>query len=120
MVASDGTGTFPVVGAARAGAVGVDVKAGSVSYITTGAPVPQGADAVIQVEDTEPMPDSGEVKINVAASAGQDIRTVGSDVQTVRLAPDNGLAGQHPRPGSPEPETLPPYRGKYAWKMGSS
>lgn len=59
------------------------MSAGSVAYITTGAPVPPGADAVVQVEDTEPLPASSEVKINVAATPGQDIRTVGSDVQTV-------------------------------------
>eukprot|EP00892_Ulva_mutabilis_P000348 jgi/Ulvmu1/10313/UM060_0115.1 len=90
VVAADGTGTFPVVGAARAGAVGLEVKAGSAAYITTGAPLPQGADAVVQVEDTEPMPDSGEVKIKVAATAGQDIRTVGSDVQTGQVCLEDG------------------------------
>lgn len=51
---------------------------------TAGAPVPPGADAVVQVEDTEKLPD-GEgsqrrVRICKAAKAGQDIRPVGSDI----------------------------------------
>jgi gephyrin len=60
-------------------------------YITTGAPVPRGADAVIQVEDTELVTagdgggDGGtkRVRIYKAAKAGQDIRPVGSDIECV-------------------------------------
>lgn len=52
---------------------------------TAGAPVPPGADAVIQVEDTERLPPAREggpprVRIDKAAKAGQDIRAVGSDI----------------------------------------
>lgn len=82
-MACDGTGTFPVVGEVRAGGHGVEVTSGQVAYITTGAPVPTGADAVIQVEDTERVPGSSEVTILKAATAGQDIRTVGSDISKV-------------------------------------
>lgn len=48
--------------------------------INTGAPVPEGADAVVQVEDTllEKSSDDGkteiEIKIMVAPKLGQDIR----------------------------------------------
>ena len=84
VVAANGTGTFPVVGEVRAGNSGVSLNSGEVAYITTGAPVPKGADAVIQVEDTERVPGSSEVTILKAAKAGQDIRTVGSDIEQVR------------------------------------
>lgn len=48
--------------------------------ICTGAPIPLGADAVVQVEDTtlvEKSEDGSQelvVKINVAPELGQDIR----------------------------------------------
>jgi gephyrin len=54
--------------------------------VTTGGPVPQGADAVIQVEDTELAEADVErdielkVRIMKASSPGQDIRPVGSDI----------------------------------------
>ncbi|KXZ48662.1 hypothetical protein GPECTOR_26g565 [Gonium pectorale] len=86
VVSSDGVGEYPVVGESRAGHLDdLPVQPGTVAYITTGAPVPPGADAVIQVEDTEPLPAAGEggqrrVRINKAARAGQDIRPVGSDI----------------------------------------
>jgi gephyrin len=50
-----------------------------------GAPVPEGADAVIQVEDTEKLPAGADgrprVRIGKAARPGQDIRPVGSDIE---------------------------------------
>lgn len=57
--------------------------------------MPQGADAVIQVEDTsaaEPGPDGQKrVRINKAASKpGQDIRAVGSDIQAGTLVLEKG------------------------------
>lgn len=73
----------------------------TVSYITTGAPVPDKADAVVQVEDTdvvERFESGGErvVNIRTAAEPGQNIRSVGSDIQAgetilqtgTRLTPD--------------------------------
>eukprot|EP00877_Chromochloris_zofingiensis_P014371 jgi/Chrzof1/9188/Cz03g39060.t1 len=83
---SDGPGEYPVVGESRAGALDdINVNPGTVAYITTGAPVPAGADAVIQVEDTERLPEDpsgrSRVKICKAAKPGQDIRPVGSDIQ---------------------------------------
>jgi len=84
VVSADGEGLFPVVGEARAGEPGeLHLQPGQVAYITTGAPVPAGADAVVQVEDTQPhtaADGSSAVRICKAASAGQDIRPVGSDI----------------------------------------
>ena len=85
MVAADGVGTYPIAGEVRAGGAGVSISAGQVAYITTGAPVPDGADAVIQIEDTERVPGASEVTINKPAKAGQDIRTVGSDIEQVQF-----------------------------------
>jgi gephyrin len=85
VLASDGLGTFPIVGDIRAGGPEVKISPGQVAYITTGAPVPEGADAVIQIEDTERVPSEETVTILKAAKVGQDIRTVGSDVALVSL-----------------------------------
>ena len=49
-----------------------------------GAPVPDGADAVVQIEDTEFLGErDGKdfVKIKGAAVPGLDIRPVGSDLE---------------------------------------
>ena len=54
------------------------VGAGEASRIMTGAPIPEGADAVIRMEDTEK--DGLKVKIFVEAEEGQDIRKAGEDV----------------------------------------
>jgi gephyrin len=84
VVASDGLGTFPIVGYVRAGGNAVNVSPEQVAYITTGAPVPNGADAVVQIEDTERVPSAQEVTVLKAAKTGQDIRTVGSDIKLAR------------------------------------
>lgn len=44
---------FPVAFEALAGASSPPLPPKSVAYISTGAPLPQGADAVVQIEDTE-------------------------------------------------------------------
>ena len=85
VVAADGPGVYPVVGEVTAGRMAdFRVEPGSVAYITTGAPLPDGADAVIQVEDTEPLPDGDDgrprVRILSQATPGQDVRPVGADV----------------------------------------
>ncbi|GLI59317.1 hypothetical protein VaNZ11_001172 [Volvox africanus] len=85
VVATDGAGEYLVIGESRAGQLdNVPVRPGTVAYITTGAPVPEGADAVVQVEDTERLPSGpdGEHRVHIkkAAKFGQDIRPVGSDI----------------------------------------
>lgn len=95
VVASDGPGIYPVIAESRAGndAAGVTVTSGSVAYITTGGPVPDGADAVVQVEDTELIKDSSaetRVRILVKTSAGVDIRPVGCDIEKNALVLKSG------------------------------
>ncbi|KAF9625689.1 hypothetical protein IFM89_025991 [Coptis chinensis] len=87
VVSSDGPGVYPVVMESRAGndGFGVTVTPGTVAYVTTGGPIPNGADAVVQVEDSEEIAASfGEPKqviILKQASRGLDIRPVGCDIE---------------------------------------
>ncbi|KAF3774267.1 Molybdopterin biosynthesis protein [Nymphaea thermarum] len=68
VIASDGPGEYPIIAESRAG-----------------RPIPEGADSVVQVEDTELVADTSSVvkrvRILVAASQGQDIRPVGYDIE---------------------------------------
>ncbi|RYR45797.1 hypothetical protein Ahy_A07g031584 isoform B [Arachis hypogaea] len=87
VVADDGPGEYPVIAESRAGndALHVTLTPGTVAYVTTGGPIPEGADAVVQVEDTEKVENaSGEqkrVKILVKTTKGNDIRRVGLDIE---------------------------------------
>ena len=76
-------------------AFGGGVVTGSCMRINTGAPIPAGADAVMQVEDTRLVSSSNEgeteteIEILKPAKPGQDIRQMGSDIakgQTVLSA----------------------------------
>ncbi len=55
------------------------VQRGDAAYITTGAPVPPGADAVVMVERTER--DGEHVRIMHTLRPGENIRPVGSDLR---------------------------------------
>ncbi|KAK8960835.1 Molybdopterin biosynthesis protein CNX1 [Platanthera guangdongensis] len=87
VVSSDGPGEYPIITESRAGNDGADVEVtpGTVAYVTTGGPVPHGADSVVQIEDSEPVNDitnvRKRVKILVEVPRGHDIREVGSDIQ---------------------------------------
>ena len=59
------------------------IRKGQAIRIMTGAPLPDGADAVMRVEDTEA--EGNRVKIFVAAAPGLDIREAGEDVKTGEL-----------------------------------
>lgn len=52
---------------------------GQAARIMTGAPIPEGADAVVRMEDTRK--EDGKVAILFEAKHGQDIRLAGEDVQ---------------------------------------
>ncbi len=53
---------------------------GQCARIMTGAPMPQGADAVIRVEDTEALAEN-RVQINQAVKSGNDIRRLGENMR---------------------------------------
>ena len=83
-------GVYPVtiVSHAQAGDV-KELKEGELARITTGAPLPPGADAVIMVEDTVlySQTDDGteEKEVEILTSeiqAGENVREVGSDVKS--------------------------------------
>jgi molybdopterin molybdotransferase len=57
------------------------LQPGEAMRIFTGAPMPDGADAVVMVERTERLDDGARVAISVPASIGDHIRPRGDDVQ---------------------------------------
>ncbi len=57
------------------------VQAGQCVRIMTGAPIPQGADTVIRVEDTQAVA-ADTVQINISAQAGNDIRRRAENLRT--------------------------------------
>uniref|UniRef100_A0A672LY90 Gephyrin-like n=1 Tax=Sinocyclocheilus grahami TaxID=75366 RepID=A0A672LY90_SINGR len=86
--AADGPGDRFIIGESQAGEQPIlTVMPGQVMRVTTGAPIPCGADAVVQVEDTELLRESEdgteelEVRILVQARPGQDIRPIGHDIK---------------------------------------
>ncbi|XP_078001259.1 gephyrin-like [Glandiceps talaboti] len=98
VIASDGDGVRQVISQSTAGSVpSREVKPGHIMRVTTGAPVPVGTDAVVQVEDTELIKDTDdgctelEVRILKAPKAGQDIRPTGVDIKTGDLILNQGI-----------------------------
>lgn len=87
VIAADGQGVRKVMGESSAGDYPERaVTPGYCMRINTGAPVPAGADAVVQVEDTKLVlaseDDGEELEITIMSEPvpGQDIRPVGSDI----------------------------------------
>ena len=83
LIAADtasGSAELRVIGEVAAGAVSsVAVTPGTAIRIMTGAPIPEGCDAVVMVEDTERLGDTA-VRVNRVVDLGAAIRDAGSDV----------------------------------------
>lgn len=62
-----------------AGSAAQPLQPGTAARIFTGAPVPEGADAIVMQEDTETLPDD-RVRIQRVPDAGQWIRRSGEDI----------------------------------------
>ncbi|XP_065883628.1 gephyrin-like isoform X2 [Dysidea avara] len=98
VIASDGTGTRTVLDPVTAGDKPdkVTVVSGTCCRITTGAPLPSGADAVVQVEDTELVKSSedGTIELSVkmlrAVDIGTDIRPIGCDISVGQRVLESG------------------------------
>lgn len=79
--AADGEAERRVVGEAVAG--GAPERAlgpGEAMRITTGAPLPPGADAVLMVEDSEPRADEDpRLRVRKAVAPGENVRPAGQD-----------------------------------------
>jgi molybdopterin molybdotransferase len=97
----DATAASPVllevVGSVAAGEMPMAaVGAGTAVRIMTGAPVPEGADAVVPFEDTDEHERkasgarAGEVGIRVAVEEGENVRLAGKDVKCGERVLDKG------------------------------
>ncbi|XP_064483737.1 gephyrin-like isoform X2 [Ornithodoros turicata] len=106
VLASDGSGPRLVMDAVSAGDDPTSrVCSGQCVRISTGAPVPYPCDAVVPVENTvllRASPDgSQEIEIEVlkAATVGQDIRAVGSDIEKGQVVLEQGHLLEAPELG---------------------
>ncbi|MHB8647710.1 MAG: molybdopterin molybdotransferase MoeA [Thermomicrobiales bacterium] len=80
VISDDAAPVRRVIGDQFAGNVeAFHVERGTAAYITTGAPLPPGADAVVQIERTTET--AAGVRIAETPRAGQNIRPVGSDLK---------------------------------------
>lgn len=70
---------LPVSQRIPAGSTGSPLAAGTAARIFTGAPVPEGADAVVMQEDCELL-DGGRIRVKVVPQPGLSIRRAGEDV----------------------------------------
>ncbi|RLB64540.1 MAG: molybdopterin molybdenumtransferase MoeA [Deltaproteobacteria bacterium] len=78
-----------IIGTARPGRpaqLAGPVEPGQAVNITTGAPMPAGADAVVMVERTEPMSATrdggGAVAVTAPVSPGKHVGTIGEDIES--------------------------------------
>ncbi len=88
-IRAEDSGPRRVIGEVRAGSVAsMRVEAGTAMRIMTGAPVPEGADAVAQIEIT----DRGEdvVEIHESVKRGANIRRRGEDMRAGDLVLSSG------------------------------
>jgi molybdopterin molybdotransferase len=78
-----------VIGEVRAGDPGdLTVVAGSAARIMTGAPVPQGADAIVRVEDTSES--DGSVSVTASVPSGMHVRPSGDDIKAGQIVVSAG------------------------------
>jgi molybdenum cofactor synthesis domain-containing protein len=90
VIAADPTPVRRIVGDQSAGYVDdLNVTSGTAVRVTTGAPVPSGADAVVMVELTEEQ--DGYVKITTDVETGSNIRPVGQDLASGQLVLAQGI-----------------------------
>ena len=74
---------LPVVDEVAAGAATDHVlQPGEAIRIMTGAPVPEGADSIVMVEDTERLDGGSRVRVLRSVEAGSAVRAAGDDVRT--------------------------------------
>ena len=90
VIAADGAGWRELIGEQLAGYIAdIVVRPGTVARITTGAPLPPGADAVVMVERTSEA--GGRVEIaQDAIKVGENIRPIGVDLARGQRVLDAG------------------------------
>ena len=82
---------LPLAQRIAAGQMGVALQAGACARIFTGAPVPDGADAVVMQEHTEAGAADGRVQFNHIVKSGQNIRLRGEDIRQGQSVLSAGL-----------------------------
>jgi molybdenum cofactor synthesis domain-containing protein len=94
VIAADGPGPRRIVGDQMAGYMaGLRVTPGTAARVTTGAPIPPGADTMVMVEQTEER-DGHIYLLNADLLAGSNIRPVGQDITAGQLVlPQGALLG---------------------------
>jgi molybdopterin molybdotransferase len=89
--------TLPIVGEIRAGApaesAALTVQPGQAVSIMTGAPTPEGADAIVMVEHTTAH--DGRVEIRKSVRAGENIVATGSEAQRGERLLSPGIVLDH-------------------------
>lgn len=83
---------IPVIGEMVAGASSLPcIQEGEAMYVTTGAPIPEGADCVVMVEHTERADEKCIRVLRWPKCVGADIRAIGTDVQKGELVLKRGV-----------------------------
>lgn len=90
VIAADGSATRQLVGDQFAGYdAELTVQPGQTARITTGAPLPTGADAVLMVEWS--LEENGMVAFERGVNAGDYVRPIGSDIATGQVVLSKGM-----------------------------
>ncbi len=90
VIAADRVGEVKVVGESRAGSPASHrLRSGEAIRISTGAAVPEGADAVIRQEDTEQL-GTDQVRVLVPVATGENIRPAGEVMRAGRTILERG------------------------------
>ena len=81
----DGAGEYELTGASRAGqgAKAAPLSPRQAAYVTTGAPLPAGADAVVALEAARPA-GVRRIVIDRPVPPGNEVRATGSDIAAAR------------------------------------
>nr|XP_012149862.1 PREDICTED: gephyrin [Megachile rotundata]XP_012149863.1 PREDICTED: gephyrin [Megachile rotundata] len=98
VLANDGKGKRKVLSGIKAGstASGIKLQPGTCVRVNTGAPIPDDATAVVQVEDTKLIKktydniEEEEIEITTDVKYGQDIRPIGCDIKRGELILKSG------------------------------
>jgi molybdenum cofactor synthesis domain-containing protein len=89
VIAADPAPVRRVIGEQAAGYLGnLTVTPGTAARVTTGAPIPTGADAMVMLEFTEER--EGQVAIQTTVEAGSNVRPVGQDLSQGQLVLSRG------------------------------
>ncbi|KAJ3084135.1 hypothetical protein HDU99_003174 [Rhizoclosmatium hyalinum] len=99
VISTDGPGVYPVAQVQYAGSnkesKATRLQPGTIARVTTGAMVPEGADAVVMVEDTELVESDSngeevQVRIIVSVRCKENIREIGQDAAVGELIIEKG------------------------------